>query len=450
MPAADAEARLRRAVLPGDLHRRQPRRAAAPRRMAGARRQRLDPRRHAGADRTAGHASPSTGSAPSPAQMQGFEVLVKRPAGLGANADGVRVVLEKVASVTTAVDCDVHLLGLRKASEAEVLARPRRPGALSAAVATLSGTVTGISDALASCSRQLATTAPGGVLSHLALNYLTAASTTCGDRRRLDQPQRLDRQPDLGAAQRLLHPGAGRCRHRHRGRRRLDDARRPDRRRRGGDQRRGRLPGRGRQRARRAHRHDGGAARPGLGGQQRQLHRRALHRLDGAAVPASFSVVAKGGTVSAQQNCPSPFMAKIAVDATTTRTIVGERSEAQAKATRSRRPSSTPPAAPRRRVRLRIVVRLLDAAGASLGSRQRRGHRRQRHRLGALHQRALARSGRHRLRAGRDAPRSPAAPATPTSPASTPARASRRRWRGSPPPRRWRAAPARAISRSGP
>ena len=62
-------------------------------------------------------------------------MLVKRPAGLGANADGVRVVLEKVSSVTTAVDCDVHLLGLRKASEAEVLAA-QAPGALSAAIAT--------------------------------------------------------------------------------------------------------------------------------------------------------------------------------------------------------------------------------------------------------------------------------------------------------------------------
>ena len=69
-----------------------------------------------------------------PGQMQGFEVLVKRPAGLGANADGVRVVLEKVSSVTTAVDCDLHLLGLRKASEAEVLAATAAPGTLSAAV----------------------------------------------------------------------------------------------------------------------------------------------------------------------------------------------------------------------------------------------------------------------------------------------------------------------------
>ena len=67
---------------------------------------------------------PARASRAKPGQMQGIEVLVKRPAGLGANADGVRVVLEKVSSVTTAVDCDVHLLGLRKASEAEVLAAP--------------------------------------------------------------------------------------------------------------------------------------------------------------------------------------------------------------------------------------------------------------------------------------------------------------------------------------
>ena len=110
--------------------------------------------------------------------MQGVEVLVKRPAGLGANADGVRVVLEKVSSVTTAVDCDLHLLGLRKASEAEVLAATAAPGTLTATVSTLSGTVTGIGDTLAFLQSSLATTAPGGVLSHLALNYMTAASTT--------------------------------------------------------------------------------------------------------------------------------------------------------------------------------------------------------------------------------------------------------------------------------
>ena len=50
-----------------------------------------------------------------PGVMQGVEVLVQRPAGLGADADGVRLVLQKTSAVTTAVDCDVHLVGLRKA-----------------------------------------------------------------------------------------------------------------------------------------------------------------------------------------------------------------------------------------------------------------------------------------------------------------------------------------------
>ena len=47
MPAADPEARVARALRAGHLHRRQSGRAAPPRRVAAARRQRLDPRRHA-------------------------------------------------------------------------------------------------------------------------------------------------------------------------------------------------------------------------------------------------------------------------------------------------------------------------------------------------------------------------------------------------------------------
>ena len=83
-----------------------------------------------------------------PGVQQGIEVLVRRPAGLGTNADGVRLVLEKVSSVTTAVDVDVHLLGLRKASEAEIAAGQTAAN-LAAAVSTLSTTITGVADALA-------------------------------------------------------------------------------------------------------------------------------------------------------------------------------------------------------------------------------------------------------------------------------------------------------------
>ena len=89
-----------------------------------------------------------------PGVMQGVEVLVQRPAGLGADADGVRLVLQKVSAVTTAVDCDVHLVGLRKASDAEIAAE-EAAGALAAAVSTLSTTITGVSDALAALQTSL-------------------------------------------------------------------------------------------------------------------------------------------------------------------------------------------------------------------------------------------------------------------------------------------------------
>ena len=108
-----------------------------------------------------------------PGVMQGVEVLVKRPAGLGADADGVRLVLQKVSTVTTAVDCDVHLVGLRKASDAEIAAE-EAAGELAAAVSTLSTTITGVSDALAALQTSLATTAPSGVAALLASTYLTA------------------------------------------------------------------------------------------------------------------------------------------------------------------------------------------------------------------------------------------------------------------------------------
>ena len=111
-----------------------------------------------------------------PGVMQGIEVLVKRPPGLGASADGVRIFFTKNSAYTTAVDLDVHLIGLRKASEAEIAAG-QAAGELSAEVSTLTTTIEGIDDALASLQTSLNTTAPGGVLSYLALHYLTKAQT---------------------------------------------------------------------------------------------------------------------------------------------------------------------------------------------------------------------------------------------------------------------------------
>ena len=111
-----------------------------------------------------------------PGVMQGVEVLVQRPAGLGAQADAVRLVLQKVSTVTTAVDCDVHLVGLRAASEAEIAAG-QAADELAAAVDTLTTEITGVADALAAY-RIAADAAVGAVSANLAANYLTTAAVT--------------------------------------------------------------------------------------------------------------------------------------------------------------------------------------------------------------------------------------------------------------------------------
>ena len=115
------------------------------------------------------------GLAVKPGVTQGFEVLVQRP--VGADAEAVSVFLGIDAAFATPLDLDVHLLGIRAATEAEIAANAA-PGALEAAVTTLSTEITGISDALAALQTSLTATAPAGTLAHLAATYLTAASTT--------------------------------------------------------------------------------------------------------------------------------------------------------------------------------------------------------------------------------------------------------------------------------
>ena len=108
-----------------------------------------------------------------PGVMQGVEVLVKRPAGLGADADGVRLVLQKVSAVTTAVDCDVHLVGLRKAATRR--SPPRRPPASSRRRCRRSRPRSPAwRTRWRRCRPVCATTAPSGVAALLASTYLTA------------------------------------------------------------------------------------------------------------------------------------------------------------------------------------------------------------------------------------------------------------------------------------
>lgn len=103
-----------------------------------------------------------------PGIRQGFEVLVRRPAGMGA-ADAISVLLGKVSGITTAVDLDIHLLGIRAATEQEIV------GAASAAsIVTQGASIAGLTASLATLSTTL-TSSIAGVYSHLGLTYLTEA-----------------------------------------------------------------------------------------------------------------------------------------------------------------------------------------------------------------------------------------------------------------------------------
>ena len=82
----------------------------------------------------------------------------------------------KPMSATGGVDIDVHLIGLRAASEAEIAAGQAAAN-LAAAVSTLSTTITGVADALAAY-QVVANAATGAVAANLAANYLTSASVT--------------------------------------------------------------------------------------------------------------------------------------------------------------------------------------------------------------------------------------------------------------------------------
>lgn len=103
-------------------------------------------------------------------RQQGFEFLVRRP----VVADRVRVVAHKSSGVSSATDFTVHLLGIRKATDAEIEAGQAAHN-LSAAVTTLTTTITGISDTLA--AYQIAINARvDGVESNISSNYVTTAA----------------------------------------------------------------------------------------------------------------------------------------------------------------------------------------------------------------------------------------------------------------------------------
>lgn len=105
-----------------------------------------------------------------PGQRQGVEVLVRRPSGLGA-ADAVSVAIEKLGTVTGAVTLRLSSAWIRAASEAEVAAG-QAAGNLSAAVTSLTTTITGVSNALAATQTSL-TAQINSVSAELHQDYLT-------------------------------------------------------------------------------------------------------------------------------------------------------------------------------------------------------------------------------------------------------------------------------------
>ena len=113
-------------------------------------------------------------------------------------------------------------------------------------------------------------------------------------------------------------------------------------------------------------------------------------------------MVARGGTNSAQQTCPSPYMLRIAADATTARTIFNETREAKQGDICS---VSALYAAggTTRDVTLRFIVRFLDVGGRAI--------------VGSPFTEVLEHH-RHRLDAGAD-PRLPPRRPTPPSSASS-------------------------------
>ena len=330
---------------------------------------------------------------------------MKRPAGLAhQRRRRAPLALQKTSSITTAVDCDFHLVGLRKASEAEIAAG-QAAGALSAAVSTLTTTITGVSDALAALQTSLATTAPGGVTALLSSTYLTAVGTTSaiaaaeaslqtninGVSTNLATNYYTRSQVDGGISTAVggLSTELGG---------RIEDTEIAI-----SDETGFRVAGDN-----------------ALGGRISTLEARSdpgsvvtngsfatgeltgwAGGIAGQAVHANFTVVAKGGTVSAQQQCPTAFMLKIAVDAGTTRTIFNELCEAKAGDTISLS-ALYAAGGTTRDITLRFIVRWRDVNGTVVGSPFTEVAQLHRHRLDPGADAQLRRAGEHRQGRHRD------------------------------------------------
>ena len=317
------------------------------------------------------------GLAVKPGVTQGFEVLVQRP--VGADADAVSVFLGIDAAFATPVDLDVHLLGIRAATEAEIAANAA-PGALAAAVTTLTTEITGISRYAGGAAdqprRDGARRHPGASRRHLPDRRLDHLGHRRGDDRAAGADRRRRGEP--GAQ--LLHPGRARGRTADAGRRHLGGALRPARYRRGGDRRPGGVPGHRRQPARRPgqHHRERGAiraawsptaassARRGRAGTPTaRRSRRSSTSPAGRTSPATFSTVAKSGTTAPLSTCPTPWCCAIGYSSAA-RTAENERYEA--KEGDYVTAAFQYAVAAGGSATLRLIIRWLDAGGVQIGT----------------------------------------------------------------------------------
>jgi hypothetical protein len=300
--------------------------------------------------------------------QQGIEVLVQKPAG---TATAVSVLVEKDSAVTGAAHVQVHLLGLRHASDAEIAAG-QAAGNLSAAVSTLNTTIAGVSNALAAAETTL-TASINAVSANLTTNYVTVVA--------LDSALAAF-ETELSAD--ILGEVAAGLSLSYYTRAEVDD---------GiaeaisafattlstttieglaasfSDEVAARVAGdnalAGRITTIEARKDPGALNANGsfaTGSFQGWTGTTALASF---TPPPSFTIVARGGTVSAQQNAPSPFMLRAATDASTARGILNERFEAKAgdkvSMTAMYAAGGTSPS-----VTLRFIVRCLDVSGAGV------------------------------------------------------------------------------------
>ena len=235
-----------------------------------------------GADRAGRHASPSSASARGPASCRASRCWCSARPGSAPVPTACASSWQKVSAVTTAVDCDVHLLGLRAGLGGGDRRRPGGGRRSRRRSRRSRPTITGVADALAAYQvgrqrrdrraspRNLARQLPDHGLRSPRRSRPRTTTLERLDRRGLDQPR--DQLLHQGRRSTAASPPRSAASSTTLGGQ-IDDAAR-------GDQRRGRLPGGRRRRARRPGRARSRRAATRARRLERQLRHRRLRRLE--------------------------------------------------------------------------------------------------------------------------------------------------------------------------